>query len=287
MRFAFKTASQYSSWEEILAVWREADGIEVFESGWLFDHLHPIVSPQREADPAAPCLEAWTLLAALSQATARLRLGTLVTGIHHRHPALLAKMAVTADAVSGGRLELGIGTGWNEAESAAYGLPLGGPGERSDRFEEACAVLVSLLSEQLTDFDGAHYQLRAAPCEPKGRQSPHPPITIGGAGERRTLRAVARHAQRWDASSVSTAEEMERKLGALAAHCEAIGRDPGEIEVSSQVWFDPAGESPTAFAATAAELSERGVDLVIAYLAPPLEPAVLAPLADALTALRG
>jgi alkanesulfonate monooxygenase SsuD/methylene tetrahydromethanopterin reductase-like flavin-dependent oxidoreductase (luciferase family) len=142
VRFAFKTSPQHTTWAALLDVWRAADDIEVFESGWNSDHFYPM----HGADPTGPRLEAWTTLAALAQATRRLRLGTLVTGIHYRHPAVLANMAATLDIVSGGRLELGIGTGWNEQESGAYGIPLGTPRERSDRFLEACEVLTGLLS---------------------------------------------------------------------------------------------------------------------------------------------
>src|SRR5215469_7670528 len=161
MRFAFKTSPQNTTWANMLAVWQEADGIEIFESGWTFDHFYPIFS-----DSAGPCLEGWMTLAALAQATRRLRLGTLVTGIHYRHPAVLANMAAALDVLSGGRLELGIGAGWNEQESGGYGIELGTLKERSDRFEEACEVLVGLLSQESTSFSGTHYQLVEARCEP-------------------------------------------------------------------------------------------------------------------------
>jgi alkanesulfonate monooxygenase SsuD/methylene tetrahydromethanopterin reductase-like flavin-dependent oxidoreductase (luciferase family) len=147
MRFAFKTANQNTTWDDVLAVWREADDIDVFESGWNFDHFYPI-----QGDPSGPCLEGWMMLGALAQATHRLRTGTLVTGIHYRHPAVLANMVSTLDIVSGGRLELSLGAGWNEEESGAYGIELGAARERSDRFEEACEVIVSLLSNETTDF---------------------------------------------------------------------------------------------------------------------------------------
>src|SRR5213596_822826 len=186
MRFAFKTSPQNTTWSDMLAIWREADDIDVYESGWTFDHFYPIFS-----DSTGPCLEGWVTLTALAQATKRLRLGTLVSGIHYRHPALLANMAATLDIVSGGRLELGIGAGWNEEESGAYGIDLGTPGQRSDRFEEACQVLIGLLSDDTTDFAGEYYQLTDARCDPKGPQRPHPPICIGGSGEKRTLRTVA------------------------------------------------------------------------------------------------
>jgi hypothetical protein len=127
MRFAFKTSPQNTTWDDMLAVWKEADDIELFESGWTFDHFYPIFS-----DSTGPCMEGWVTLTALAQATTRLRMGTLVTGIHYRHPAILANMATTLDIVSGGRLELGIGAGWNEEESGAYGIELGTPGQRRD-----------------------------------------------------------------------------------------------------------------------------------------------------------
>ena len=161
MRFAFRTAPQNTTWAEILTVWQVADDIEVFESGWTFDHFYPIFSDSR-----GPCLEGWTVTTALAQATKRLRFGTLVTGIHHRHPAVLANMATALDIISGGRLELGIGAGWNEEESGAYGIPLGTPAERSDRFEEACEVLTSLMSREATTFRGKYYQLTDARNEP-------------------------------------------------------------------------------------------------------------------------
>src|SRR6202021_2806865 len=167
MRFGFKTAPQHTTWDAMLEVWRAADDIEVFESGWTFDHFYPILS-----DSAGPCLEGWMTLAALVQATRRLRLGTLVTGIHYRHPAVLANMAATLDIVSGGRLEIGIGAGWNEEESGAYGIELGGPAERSDRFEEACEVIVGLLTQETTDFSGTYYPLLDARNEPKPVQRP-------------------------------------------------------------------------------------------------------------------
>jgi F420-dependent oxidoreductase-like protein len=279
MRFAFKTAPQNTAWPDMLAVWREADDIEIFESGWTFDHFYPIFS-----DSTGPCLEGWVATTALAQATRRLRLGVLVTGIHYRHPAVLANMAATLDIISGGRLEVGIGAGWNEEESGAYGIQLGGPRERSDRFEEACEVLVGLLSQETTDFSGTYYQLSNARCEPKGPQRPHPPICIGGSGERRTLRTAARFAQHWNFVG-GTPDEFARKRDVLHRHCQDIGRDPKEITLSSHVRLDLAkGMGPTV--ETAAALGERGLDLAIIQLPAPHDPAVLAPLAEALAPLR-
>jgi F420-dependent oxidoreductase-like protein len=268
MRFAFKTAPQHTSWQDMLAVWQEADQIELFESGWSFDHFYPIFS-----DSHGPCLEGWTTLAALAQATHRLRLGLMVTGIHYRHPAVLANMAAAVDIVSGGRLELGIGAGWNEEESGAYGIPLGSPGERSDRLEEACQVLIGLLSQETTTFHGRHYQLTEARNEPKGPQRPVP-LCIGGSGERRTLRTAARYAQHWNFVG-GTPAEFAHKRDVLYEHCAAFGRDPKEITLSSHVALGPGGEVGPAIE-TAAALGEQGLDLAIFQLRPPHTPAVLA-----------
>ncbi|MGW6331277.1 LLM class F420-dependent oxidoreductase [Nocardia rhamnosiphila] len=275
MRFAFKTSPQDTTWADMLAVWRAADDIEIYESGWTFDHFYPIFS-----DSTGPCLEGWTTLTALAQATQRLRLGTMVTGVHYRHPAVLANMAASLDIISGGRLELGIGAGWNEEESGAYGIPLGTITERMDRFEEACQVLIGLLSRETTDFDGEFYQLTGARNEPKGPQRPHPPICIGGNGEKRTLRITARYAQHWNFVNGTTAE-FARKRDVLAAHCADIGRDPKEILLSAQRRLDPElgyGE----LIDWAAALGDEGLDLAIVYLPPPHDPAVLEPLAEAI-----
>ena len=235
MRFAFKTSPQNTNWHDMLAVWQAADDIDVYESGWTFDHFYPIFS-----DSTGPCLEGWTTLTALAQATKRLRVGVLVTGIHYRHPAVLANMAAALDIVSDGRLELGIGAGWNEEESGAYGIELGSIKERFDRFEEACEVLTSLLSNDTTTFDGKYYQLKDARNEPKGPQKPHPPICIGGSGEKRTLPLTARYADHWNFVG-GPPEEFARKRDVLAARCADIGRDP---EGDHAVGARPVGARP-------------------------------------------
>jgi F420-dependent oxidoreductase-like protein len=277
MRFAFKTAPQHTTFEDMLAVWRAADDIEIFESGWTFDHFYPIGSGDHEG----PCLEGWMLLGAFAQATRRLRLGTLVTGIHYRHPAVLANMAATLDIVSGGRLEIGLGAGWNEEESGAYGIALGSPRERSDRFEEACEVIIGLLGNETTSFEGTYFRLSGARCEPKPVQRPHPPICIGGSGERRTLRTVARFAQHWNFVG-GPPDDLRHKREVLAEHCASLGREPAEILVSSHVPFDG---DPGATVAAAAALNEAGAELGIVQLRPPHTPAVLEPLAEALSEL--
>jgi F420-dependent oxidoreductase-like protein len=276
MRFAIKTAPQNTTWDAMLEVFRAADDIELFESGWTFDHFYPIFS-----DSTGPCMEGWITLTALAQATRRLRLGTLVTGIHYRHPAVLANMAATLDIVSGGRLEIGIGAGWNEEESGAYGIPLGSPKERSDRFEEACEVIVGLLTQETTTFKGAYYELTEARCEPKAVQRPHPPICIGGSGEKRTLRTAARFAQHWNFVG-GTPGQFTRAVDVLHQHCADIGRDPAEILLSTHVRYS--GDA-AATAASAAELSEVGAQLAIVTMSPPHSAADVDALAAALSEL--
>ena len=279
MRFGFKTAPQNTTWKDMLAVWQAADDIDIFESGWLFDHFYPIFS-----DSTGPCLEGWTALAAFAQATRRVRLGVLVTGIHYRHPAVLANMAATVDIISDGRLELGVGAGWNEEESGGYGIELGNPGERSDRFEEACQVLSGLLANETTSFDGRYFTLKEARCEPKPVQSPVP-ICIGGSGEKRTLRTAARYAQHWNFVGGSP-QDFAHKRDVLYDHCSQIGRDPKEIMLSSHVRLGPKGEVQAA-AEAAAALGAEGLDLAIVQLTPPHRPDVLEPLAEALAPLAG
>lgn len=273
MRFAFKTSPQNTTWADMLAVWRAADDIDVFESGWNFDHFYPIFD-----DPKGPCLEGWTTLTALAQATTRLRLGTMVSGIHYRHPAVLANMAAALDIISDGRLELGVGAGWNEEESGAYGIELGTVTERFDRFDEACQVLIGLLSQETTDFEGRFYQLRAARNEPKGPQRPHPPICIGGGGEKRTLRTTAKYAQHWNFPGGSPAD-FARKRDVLAEHCAAVGRDPKEILLSAQLRLNP-DLNYRAVIADAIAFGAEGMDLAIVYLPVPYDGAVVEALAE-------
>jgi len=178
----------------------------------------------------------------------------------------------------------GIGAGWNEEESGAYGIELGSPAQRSDRFEEACEVIVSLLTRPTTDFTGRYYQLTGARCEPKPLQRPHPPVCVGGSGERRTLRTAARFAQHWNFVG-GTPGEFARKRDVLHAHCRDIGRDPQEIMLSSHVRLGADGDAGPVVD-TAAALGDQGLDLAIVILPPPHDPAVLAPLAEALAPLR-
>jgi F420-dependent oxidoreductase-like protein len=184
-------------------------------------------------------LECWSVIAGLAVATHRLRLAPLVTSVTYRHPALLANIAAAVDNISHGRLLLGIGAGWQENEHAAYGIALGTIKERLDRFEEATQVLISLLREQRTTFDGDHYVLKDAPNQPAPVQE-RLPILIGGGGEKRTMRIAARYADEWNAWT--TPDVLEHKVGVLRRHCADLGRNPGEINVSTQALLFLSGD---------------------------------------------
>ncbi|MGZ4674991.1 MAG: LLM class F420-dependent oxidoreductase [Acidimicrobiia bacterium] len=277
MRFGIKTAPQHTTWNAMLDVWRAADDIELFESAWNFDHFYPIFS-----DSTGPCLEGWTMLAAMAQATRRLRLGCQVTGMIYRHPAVLANMAATIDVISDGRLELGLGAGWNQEECDAYGIPLPPLRERFDRFDEGVEAIVLLLSQVTSTLDGRYVQLRDARCEPKPVQRPHPPVTIGGNGPTRTLRTVARFAQQWN--STAGIQHWPEIKAVLAERCDEIGRDPATIECSVNLRHDPT-QDVAALAESAAAFAAAGADIGIVYLPVPHTAKVLEPIAEALRPL--
>ena len=226
--FGIKTSPQHTTYEEMLKVWEEAEGIPAIDHAWLFDHFAPIAG-----DVSGPCLEGWTVLAAFAARTTRLRLGLMVTGNTYRHPAVLAKIAATTDVISNGRLDFGIGAGWNEYEHTSMGIPLYKPGERIRRLDEACEIIKGLFTQPTVDFDGRYYQLKEARSEPKPVQKPYPPFVIGGGGEQLTLRVVAKHADIWNFSGASV-DDFNHKVGVLREHCAAVGRDPSEIILSYQ-----------------------------------------------------
>ncbi len=223
VRFGVQTGQQFASWDEIVRIWQRAEALG-YDTAWTYDHFVAVMM-----DPYDPCLEAWSCLAALAVQTTRIRIGTLVTGNTYRHPVILAKMVTTADIISRGRIEFGIGTGWYEPEHAMFGLTLGSARERCERLDEALTVMRSLWTQPQTTFAGRHYQLQAAIGEPKPVQRPHPPITIAGAGERRMLPIVARHADTW--SSFGSPDVYRRKREVLRRCCDAEGRDSGRIEI--------------------------------------------------------
>ena len=278
MRFAVKTRPEHRTWEEIRDVWTAADEIPLFESAWNWDHFYPLTG-----DLTGPNFEAWTMIAALAEATRRIRLGCQVTGMVYRHPAVLANMAATTDIISGGRLELGLGAGWNEMETAAYGIGLPPLRERFDRFDEGVAAIIGLLSQETTTLDGRYVKLTDARCEPKPVQRPHPPVTIGGRGRTRTLRTAARVAQQWNAITPNPQDWLSLKQ-TLVEHCATAGRDPAEITCSVNVRVEgPDGIKQAADLAAA--YRDAGADLVIMNLPLAADPAMVEPLAEALTPL--
>ncbi|MBT6277080.1 MAG: LLM class F420-dependent oxidoreductase [Chromatiales bacterium] len=275
MQFALKTPPQHCEWNDMLDIWRTADAIEAYTSAWNFDHFYPLVG-----EATGPCMEAWVTLTALAANTKRIRIGCMVNAVPYRHPALIANMAATLDIVSQGRLDLGLGAGWHAAECAAYGIDLLPMKQRMDRFEEAVNVVVSLLSNDTTQFDGTYYQLSNARCEPKGPQQPRPPIVIGGGGEKRTLRIAAQFADHWNLS-FPTPETFTHKRSVLRAHCETIGRNLSDIQCSAQIAL-PADKDPEAVVAQAAALGEAGADMVLFSMRPPYRADMVEKLALAL-----
>ena len=219
------------------------------------------------------------MLAALGQATSRIRIGCQVSGMIYRSPALMANIAATTDIISGGRLELGLGAGWNQQECDALGIDLPPLRERFDRFDEGMTAIVGLLSNERTTFEGRYVQLRDAFCEPKPVQRPHPPITIGGKGPKRTLRAVARWAQGWNAIT-QTPQEYAALKEILAGHCADFGRDVHEITCSVNIRLPEDGDYAQSIEQAKA-FAGAGADLIVLNLPLDAEPGILGPLAAA------
>ena len=258
MRLAFKTKPEHIGWDHMLATWQELDADERYDSAWTFDHFYPIYG----GDDGS-CLESWVTLGALAQATTRIRVGSMVNAAPYRNPGLFAAMASTLDIVSGGRLELGLGCGWNQTEAGAIGIDLGSIKDRQDRFSEYLQCVRSLLSEPVTDFAGRFYTLTGARNEPKGPQQPAPPIVIGGSGPKRTMPLVARHADHWNLPGGGP-EDLRAGLDRLAECCDEIGRDPAEIVSSTHIFYSPS-ESLDSPVAEAEALKEAGLDIAILY----------------------
>jgi F420-dependent oxidoreductase-like protein len=194
-----------------------------FETVWVSDHL---------MSGSKPILECFTTLAALATATTTIRLGSLVACNSYRYPSVLAKIAATIDHISNGRLEFGLGAGWNDEEYLGYGIPFPSTRTRLTQLHESLEIILQMWTNETATFHGQHYQIIDAVCEPKPLQTPHPPITIGGSGERRTLRLVAQYADRsnWSGGIVQCAH----RLSVLRRHCDREQRNYDEIEKS---WF--------------------------------------------------
>lgn len=274
MRYAISTSPQRCTWDWLLEVWRKADEIELFESGWTFDHFYPLFG-----DSTEDCLEGWISLTALLQETKRIRGGVLVTGMLYRHPAVLANMASTLDITSNGRLELGIGAGWNEEECEAYGIELGSMEERFDRFEEGMEVVTQLLKQDRSTFRGNWYSLQDAMNNPKGPQNPLP-ICIGGGGLRRTIPAVAKYAHHWNyGTQTMSLEDFKMRHNVFLKACEKEERDPDDILISTMLRYD--GDAQATIQ-QAREYEEAGVKLGIVSIPKDKSPEIVEEIAEIL-----
>ena len=235
-----------------IAVTAEESG---FDSVWVMDHFYQIANV---GPPGDPMLEAYTLLGGIAARTTSARLGTMVTGVTYRNPALLAKMATTLDVVSSGRAILGLGAAWNEEEHAGYGFDFPPVTERMDRLEEALRICRAMFTEETPTFTGRYYRIDGARNRPRPIEPEGIPILVGGSGERRTLRLVALYA---DACNIfGDLETVRHKLDVLARHCEAVGRDPAEITKTRLGGLVVADTSSGAELAVRRAAEARGVD---------------------------
>ncbi len=197
-----------------------------WDSLWVWDHFHTFPSKRIEAT-----FEAWTQMATLAEITQRARIGQIVTCIQYRQPSYLAKVAACVDVASGGRLNVGLGSGWFEEEFAAYGYDFPSVGKRLRRLEEAIQIINLMWSEEQASFDGKHYSVSEVVCEPKPLQKPRPPIWIGGRGKKVLLRMVAQYADVWNYNG--PIEEFDETVEILKQHCRDVGRDFDEIRVTA------------------------------------------------------
>ena len=223
MRFSFWTGNG-QSWDDTLEGCRHAEATG-WDGIWYADHFMP-----NEENIDQPIHEAWSVLAAIAVSVPRVRIGPLVAGNTYRSPALTAKIATTIDHISGGRVVLGIGAGWQENEHEKYGFEFSTLKGRLDRLDEAVEIITSLLANERTEYQGTHYALTDAPLDPKPVQSKLP-LLIGGGGRKRTLRTAAKFADEWNYWGMPS--DIEELCGVLDAHCEDVERDPSDIQRSA------------------------------------------------------
>ncbi len=198
-----------------------------YHSVWLYDHILGMGAIEMDI------YEAWTLMTALAEATEKIKVGTMVLCNSFRPPALLAKMGATLDVISGGRLEFALGAGWFEPEYKAYGYPYPDNATRVEQLREAVQIIRAMWTEEKPSFNGKHFRIEEAYCNPKPLQDPHPPIMLGGAGEKYMLPLVAELADEWNCPATHV-EEFDNKLAALKKYCQEAGRDISEIGISQQ-----------------------------------------------------
>lgn len=227
MQIGIDVSQHQLDWQELRrrVVWAEEAG---FASAWVFDHFTALYG-----DPKGPCFEAWTLLAALAEATSEIRLGALVTGATYRHPSVLAAEIVTVDHVSGGRLNVGLGAAWHEQEHRRLGIDYPSTKDRIERLDETVQIVKGLLTSDDFDFDGRHFQLKRAFYRPRPVQQPWPEIWIGATGEKVMLPLAARHADVWH--GFGSASSLARMSAIVDRAAEAAGRDPSDIARSSSL----------------------------------------------------
>ena len=226
MRFGIQIEPQFGfTYEDVRDIARDAEA-GGFDALWVSDHLF-----LNDTSVATSCLEAWTLLAALTQVTSRLRLGTLVSCQSYRNPALLAKIAAGIDHMSGGRLEFGVGAGWKELEYRAYGYDFPAPGVRVGQLVDTIEICLRMWSEDKATYHGKHYRIDDAQCAPKPVQRPHPPLWVAGS-QPRMMRVVARYADAVNVGGFPTAERYAEAMTELDGACRRAKRDPSSIRRS-------------------------------------------------------
>ncbi|HZD00414.1 MAG TPA: LLM class F420-dependent oxidoreductase [Actinomycetes bacterium] len=268
---------------ELARLVRAADQSGV-DTVWVTDHLI-------QADPTAAAddtemLEAYTTLGFLAAHSERVRLGTMVTGVTFRPPALLVKAVTTVDVLTGGRAWLGIGAGYQQDEAKAMGLPLPPAAERFQRLEEALQIAARMWAGDDTPFQGAHYRLQRPAGSPMPIQRPHPPVLIGGTGERKTLRLVAQYADACNLFDIPDGgRTVKHKLDVLARHCEAVGRPYEAIEKTLSTRLE-AGESTDAFVSRCAAAAALGIQHMVVITSAAWTADALATLAAAIPTLR-
>ncbi len=233
-----------------------------FASIWVMDHFFQI---EVVGDPEEPMLEGYSALSYLAGVTERAKLGTLVTGVHYRHRGILLKTATTLDVLSGGRAYLGIGAGWYERESAGLGVPFPSTSERFERLEEALQIARQMWSGEVGSYESSHYRLAETLNSPQAVAKPHPPIMVGGMGERKTLRLVAHYADACNLFAYGGTETIRHKLDVLKRHCEDVGRDYGEIEKTAlgTVALSPDGISSEQVVQMCREMAGAGIEHLI------------------------
>jgi F420-dependent oxidoreductase-like protein len=214
----------HAKWAKALEVAHLAEDLG-FDSVWVYDHFHNVPTPAHEA-----VFECWTTIAAVAQATTRIRLGQMVGCSPYRNPGLLAKITSNIDVISGGRLDWGIGAGWYDHEFRGYGYEFLPAADRIRVLRETVEIVKAMWTQPEVVYEGRHFTLRGAQCDPKPLQKPHPPVWIGGGGEKLTLRVVARQAthSNWGGNP----EEWAHKRDVLHRHCADVGRDPSEITMT-------------------------------------------------------